>query len=182
MIYIPNLLTLARIGLVPLLIVLLQEKQYLSSLIVFLVAGFTDALDGYIAKRFNAVTKLGSFLDPMADKALLVSSFVMLSLMGLIPFWLMVVVVFRDILIVCGYLIVVLAVGSVSMQPLLISKLNTFLQIAFIFIVLSMLAGASQLNVLILPMTFAVVITSVASGFAYVYLGAIKASAGSDNL
>lgn len=176
MIYIPNLLTLARIALVPWLIVLLQEQQFLASLIVFVVAGITDGLDGYIAKHYNAQTKLGAILDPLADKALLVSSFVMLSMMQLIPFWLVVAVVFRDVVIVCGYLIFVLFFGAVEAQPLKISKLNTFLQILFIVMVLGMLAGGSELSVLIHPLSYAVLVTSIASGCAYVYIGAKKAT------
>ena len=176
MIYIPNLLTLARIALVPWLIVLLQEQQFLASLIVFVVAGITDGLDGYIAKRYNAQTQLGAILDPLADKALLVSSYVMLSMMQLIPFWLVVAVVFRDVVIVCGYLIFILFFGAVETQPLKISKLNTFLQIVFIVMVLGMLAGASQLSVLIHPLSYAVLITSIASGCAYVYIGSMKAT------
>ena len=149
MIYIPNLLTLARIGLVPLLIVLLQEQQFLWSLIVFITAGVTDALDGYIAKRFNAQTRLGAILDPLADKALLVSSYVMLSLLELIPFWLMVVVVFRDVLIISGYLIMSMFFGSPEMRPLRVSKVNTFLQITFIVIVLAALAGVTLFELII---------------------------------
>ena len=176
MIYIPNLLTLARIALVPWLIVLLQEQQFLASLIVFVVAGITDGLDGYIAKKYNAQTQLGAILDPLADKALLVSSYVMLSMMELIPFWLVVAVVFRDVVIVCGSLIFILFFGAVEAQPLKISKLNTFLQIVFIVTVLGMLAGASELSVLIHPLSYAVLITSVASGCAYVYIGSVKAT------
>lgn len=176
MIYIPNLLTLARIALVPWLIVLLQEQQFLASLIVFVVAGVTDGLDGYIAKHFNAQTQLGAILDPLADKALLVSSYVMLSMMQLIPFWLVVAVVFRDVVIVCGYLIFILFFGAVETQPLKISKLNTFLQIVFIVMVLGMLAGVSELSVLIHPLSYAVLVTSIASGCAYVYIGSVKAT------
>lgn len=181
MIYIPNLLTLARIALVPLLIVLLQDQKFLASLVVFIVAGITDGLDGYIAKRFNAQTQLGAILDPLADKALLVSSYVMLSMMQLIPFWLVVAVVFRDIVIVCGYLIFVLFFGAVETWPLMISKLNTFLQIIFIVLVLGMLAGASELSILVAPLSYAVLITSIASGCAYVYIGSVKAMRSSEN-
>lgn len=176
MIYVPNLLTLARIGLVPLLLVLLQDKQFLLSLIVFITAGITDGLDGFIAKRFNARTQLGAILDPLADKALLVSSYVMLSIMQLIPFWLVVAVVFRDIIIVCGYLIMVLFFGSVKMQPLQISKINTVLQISFIIIVLAALAGVDELSILIPAVSYAVFVSSVVSGCAYVYIWAVKPS------
>lgn len=176
MIYIPNILTLARIALVPWLVVLLQEQQFLWSLIVFIIAGVTDALDGYIAKKFNAQTRLGALLDPLADKALLVCSYIMLSVMELIPFWLMVVVVFRDVVIVGGYLLVVLFFGFVETQPLKISKLNTFAQIAFIIVVLTALASNYDLGLAAPLVSYFVLFTSVASGAAYVYIGSMKAT------
>ncbi|RBP51551.1 CDP-alcohol phosphatidyltransferase family protein [Arenicella xantha] len=176
MIYIPNLLTLARIGLVPWLVVLLQETQYGWSLAVFIIAGVSDALDGFIAKRFNAATHLGAILDPLADKALLVSAYVMLSVMEVIPFWLMVVVVFRDIIIVGGYLVMVLFFGSVKMQPLKISKLNTFTQITYIVIILSTLAWQIQIADWLPWFNYAVLATSVISGIAYVYIWSLKAT------
>lgn len=174
MIYIPNLLTLARIGLVPWLLVLLQESEFGWSLALFVVAGITDGLDGYIAKRFNARSSLGAILDPVADKALLVSAYVMLSVMNLIPFWLMVAVVFRDVVIVGGYLIMVLFFGAVQMQPLKISKLNTFFQISYIGLVLCALAWQLQLGELIRWVGYLVLATSVVSGLAYVYIWSVK--------
>ncbi len=174
MIYIPNLLTLARIGLVPWLLVLLQESEFGWSLALFVVAGVTDGLDGYIAKRFNARSTLGAILDPVADKALLVSAYVMLSVMNLIPFWLMVAVVFRDVVIVGGYLIMVLFFGAVQMQPLKISKLNTFFQISYIGLVLCALAWQLQLGELMRWVGYLVLATSVVSGLAYVYIWSVK--------
>jgi len=161
---------------VPLLVVLLQEKQFILSLVVFVIAGITDAVDGWVAKRFDAVTKLGAILDPLADKALLVSAYVMLSIMQVIPFWLMVVVVFRDLVIITGYAIMVLFFGSVTMNPLSISKINTFVQIAFIFFALVALAFAIDLEQLIFITSYIVLITSVVSGVAYVYIWSIKAT------
>ncbi len=176
MIYIPNLLTLMRIGMVPWLVVLLQNQQFALSLAVFIVAGLTDALDGFIAKRFNAQTYLGSLLDPLADKGLLVSSYIMLSVLGLIPFWLMVTVVFRDVIIVGGYLLMVLFFGSVKMQPLIVSKVNTFTQIAYIVFVLLALAMNSDFSSIQPILSYAVLATSVISGLAYVYIWSIKAT------
>ena len=176
MIYIPNLLTLMRIGMVPWLVVLLQNQQFSLSLIVFVVAGLTDALDGFIAKRFNAQTYLGSLLDPLADKGLLVSSYIMLSVLGLIPFWLMVTVVFRDVIIVGGYLLMVLFFGSVKMQPLIVSKVNTFTQIAYIVFVLLALAMNSDFSAIQPILSYTVLATSVISGLAYVYIWSIKAT------
>ena len=176
MIYIPNLLSLARIGMVPWLVVLLQNQQYGLSFIVFIVAGLSDALDGFIAKRFNAQTYLGSLLDPLADKGLLVSSYIMLSVIGAIPFWLMVAVVFRDVIIVGGYLLMVLFFGSVKMEPLIVSKINTFTQIAYIVLVLGALAIQYDFHVIQAILNYVVLSTSVVSGLAYVYIWSIKAT------
>ena len=176
LLYIPNILSIARIGLVPWLLVLLQAQQYTLSLVVFVVAGITDGLDGFIAKRFNAQTNLGAILDPLADKALLVSAYVMLSIMELVPFWLMVVVVFRDVVIVGGYLIMRLSFDSIEMRPLLISKANTFIQIAFIILVLVSLSGGLDQIGLMTVLAYLVLLTSVTSGSAYVYIWALKAT------
>lgn len=175
MFYIPNLLTLARIGLVPWLVIFLQEHEYSWALAVFIVAGISDGLDGFIAKRFNAQTKLGALLDPIADKALLVCAYVMLSVLELIPFWLMVVVVFRDAVIVGGYLLMVLFFGAVDMQPLRISKLNTVVQISFVVVMLAALAWSLELGIGLMVMSYFVLLTSTASGLAYVYIWSMKA-------
>ncbi len=176
MIYVPNLLTLARIGMVPWLVVLLQKQQFMLSLLVFVVAGITDALDGYIAKRFNSETHLGALLDPIADKSLLVSTYIMLSVMEVIPFWLMVTVVFRDIIIVGGYLLMVLFFGSVKMQPLMISKMNTFFQLSYVIVVLVALAWQFELAGLQTIFNYLVLLSSVISGLVYVYIWSVKAT------
>lgn len=178
-IYVPNLLTLARIGMVPWLVVLLQQQDYGLSLAVFVIAGVSDGLDGYIANKYNAKTKLGAILDPLADKALLVSSYIMLSLMEIIPFWLVVTVVFRDVVIISGYLIMEIFFGEVKMQPLRISKVNTVVQIAFIVIVLLSLAFELNLTTIINLSAYTVFLTSVSSGVAYVYIWALKTTEGS---
>ena len=181
-IYLPNLLTLGRIALVPFLIVLLQDKQFLWSLLVFLVAGVSDALDGYLAKRFDARTQLGAILDPLADKALILSAYITLSVLLLIPFWLVVVVVFRDVIIIVGYLIMTLFFGSIEMKPLMISKLNTFTQIVYILIVLGVLAGAALLADVVPVLAIVVLVTSVCSGAAYVYIWSVKAMKSPDDI
>ncbi len=174
MVYVPNILTLARIAMVPWLIVLLQRQEYTASLIVFVVAGLSDGLDGYIAKRFNAHTQLGAILDPLADKALLVSAYLMLSLVGEIPFWLMIVVVFYDIVIIGGYLIMFLLYGSIKMEPLKISKVNTFSQILYIVVVLAAAAFALQIGLALSLLAYLVLITSVWSGSAYVAIWSLR--------
>ena len=103
--YLPNMITLLRMAFVPLLILVLKDHRYLEALWVFLIAGISDGLDGYIAKRFGFVSQLGAILDPLADKILLVSAYVMLALLAFVPFWLVLVVTFRDVVIVGGYLV-----------------------------------------------------------------------------
>jgi len=176
MIYIPNLLTLARIGLVPWLVVLLQNQQYGWSLAVFVIAGVSDGLDGFIAKRFNATTYLGSILDPIADKILLVTSYIMLSVLEIIPFWLMVVVVFRDLVIIGGNLPMALFFSTMEMKPLGISKINTVVQILYIVLVLASLSFEFNSLALITVVGMLVAVTSVSSGLAYVYIGSVKAT------
>jgi len=178
MFYIPNLLTLLRIGLVPWIVVLLQQQEFGMALAVFAIAGLTDGLDGYIAKRFQAHTKLGAILDPLADKSLLVSTYIMLAVMELIPFWLVVTVVFRDLIIVGGYLLMLLFFEEVKMAPLKISKVNTFLQITYIVLVLASLAWSFDLSLFLPVLNYSVLVTSVLSGISYVIIGSMQATDG----
>ena len=172
----PNLLTLLRIGAVPVLILFLYEGRYGAALVVFVIAGITDGLDGWIAKRFDAVTRLGSILDPLADKMLIVSTYVMLTLAGDIPFWLLLLIGFRDLGIIGGVLVLQWVHGEVRMQPSPVSKLNTFLQI--LLVVLIMLEQVEWLA--LAPLTDAVlwlvVATTLASAFHYVYFWVLRSS------
>ena len=172
----PNLLTLLRIGAVPVLILFLYEGRYGAALVVFVIAGITDGLDGWIAKRFDAVTRLGSILDPLADKMLIVSTYVMLTLAGDIPFWLLLLIGFRDLGIISGVLVLQWVYGEVRMQPSPVSKLNTFLQI--LLVVLIMLEQVEWL--VLAPLTDAVlwlvVSTTLASAFHYVYFWFLRSS------
>ena len=104
---------------------------------MFVIAGISDALDGYLAKQNNQTTQLGAILDPMADKTLLVGVYITLGLHGSLPNWVVVLVVFRDLLIIGGILILFLVRLDVKMQPLLISKINTASQLALAAIVLA---------------------------------------------
>jgi cardiolipin synthase (CMP-forming) len=136
-VYLPNLLTLLRILLVPLTIWLIVADDLRTAFGVFLLAGATDALDGFIAKRFGWTTELGSYLDPLADKLLLVSSYVALGLRTLLPAWLVILVVSRDVMIVSAILLSVMVGPRVVMRPLTISKLNTVAQIGLALLVLA---------------------------------------------
>jgi cardiolipin synthase len=172
--YIPNLLTLLRIAATPVLIMLLNYGLFSQALLVFVLAGVSDGLDGYIAKRFNYQTRLGAILDPVADKVLLVSCFTVLTVMNHLPFWLLVVVVFRDLVIVGGYLLLVILEGGVKMNPSGISKINTVLQICLAAAVLIKLATGVEVPYLMPVMFGLVTLTSVLSGGHYVWIWAFR--------
>ncbi len=169
----PNLITLSRIALVPVLILLLKDQDYRAALLVFLVAGASDALDGYLAKRLNLQTRLGAILDPAADKLLLVSAYVMLTILGHIPFWLMLVVAFRDLLIVGGYLAYTSHAGPVKMRPSWLSKLNTLAQISLVALILLQQSVVFDNGLVVAVLIYAVLATTVASGAHYLWSWAI---------
>ncbi|HEY2774210.1 MAG TPA: CDP-alcohol phosphatidyltransferase family protein [Candidatus Binatia bacterium] len=134
---IPNILTLARILAVPLFLSLLVEGQNDAALAVFIAAGITDAIDGMIARMWNLRTELGAHMDPLADKLLVVSSFIALGIMGLVPRPLMIVVITRDVVILGGFLLTAAVVGkSMEMAPSLSGKLTTFTQLLSVTLVL----------------------------------------------
>ena len=166
---IPNLLTLARIAAVPVLILFLYEGRYGAALAVFVLAGITDGLDGWIAKRFKCVTRLGSILDPLADKILIVSTYVMLVLAGYLPFWLILLIGFRDLGIIAGVLVLNTLNGHVQMQPSLLSKVNTFLQISLVILVMVERIGFITLEPVADILLWFVAVTTVASAIHYVY-------------
>ncbi|MEM7397421.1 MAG: CDP-alcohol phosphatidyltransferase family protein [Pseudomonadota bacterium] len=136
---IPNTLTFARIVSVPLLIWLIIDQDFFSAFVVFMLAGISDAADGYLAKRYGWRTELGAYLDPIADKALLVAIYVALGLSGHLPVWLVIVVVSRDVLIVGAVLLAWMMWRPVEVKPLAVSKINTFTQIALAGLVLAQL-------------------------------------------
>jgi len=171
---IPNIITMFRIATVPVLIILLHEHEYGWAFFVFLVSGISDGLDGFIAKHFDMASELGAILDPLADKALIFSSYLMLMLLGDLPFWLFLTVIFRDVLILAGSLIYVAFNGQVKMAPSYLSKLNTFMQIALVVNILAQktfgLDYPSFTNYLI----YATFITTIISGIHYVWVWLVK--------
>ena len=142
MIYIPNILSFARLLSVPVAIMLMLDGNFTACFWIFVAAGVTDAVDGWFAKTFDARTQFGAFLDPLADKALVVSTYLMLGWLGHIPGWLVVLVVFRDVLIIGGAMVAYLMLGDFHSRPLAISKLNTAVQIALVAAVLARLGVA----------------------------------------
>jgi cardiolipin synthase len=136
----PNIFSLARLLTVPLIVWLLLDGATQIAFVLFVAAGITDAIDGFIAKNFNARTELGAYLDPLADKALLVSAYVTLGHLGHLPNWLVILVVFRDVLIIGGAVLLQLLTRSMHVRPTMLSKLNTVAQIALAAFVLARLA------------------------------------------
>jgi len=134
----PNIITIARILLVPLTVWFLISEAYFFGFLAFVAAGVSDGVDGYIARRYDQKTELGAYLDPLADKALLVSIYVTLGLQKDLPAWLVILVVSRDVLIVGAVILSWLMDKPLKMRPLFVSKANTAFQIA--------LAGAVLAN------------------------------------
>ena len=168
LINLPNAITIARILAVPLMIWLIVSGEYLAAVWVFVLAGISDGVDGFIAKRFGLQTELGAYLDPLADKLLLVSIFVSLGMLRVLPPWVVILVVSRDVLIVGGVLLAKMMNQSVRVQPLLLSKLNTAAQIALAGIVLAVLGFGLRGDGLVLFGSALVAALTIASGAQYV--------------
>lgn len=150
----PNIITILRILLVPVVVWAIASGETYLAFWLFLVAGLSDAVDGFIAKRFGMQTELGAYLDPVADKALLVSIYVSLSVAELIPRWVAIAVVSRDVMIIGAVVLSLTMAKPVTIRPLLISKINTLVQILFAAYVLAStgfgfeVAGAFPLGLL----------------------------------
>lgn len=127
----PNLITLSRLVLVPVTIVMIADRDWLTALILFILAGLSDGLDGFLARTFDLRSELGAYLDAIADKALLISMYVAMAVVGAIPASIAIVVVSRDIMIMGAVVISWVMDKPVEIRPLLVSKLNTTGQIAF---------------------------------------------------
>lgn len=135
-----NMITIMRLLLVPAVIYWLLSGEWRLAFAGFLIAGVSDAVDGFIARRFNQRTRLGAYLDPAADKLLLVSVFVVLGLLGELPLWLVIAAVSRDALIVGAVVLGSLMASPLDMKPLMVSKANTAVQIVLAAVVLAELA------------------------------------------
>ena len=137
---IPNLITLARILLVPVVVWAITAGEMQIAFLLFVAAGVSDAIDGFLAKRFGMTSELGAYLDPLADKVLIVSIYVSLGIVGAIPRWLVILVVSRDLMIVGAIILSWLIDKPVALKPHPVSKLNTVAQIVFACLVLAALA------------------------------------------
>lgn len=170
---VPNLLTLLRLGAVPLFAVLLVYERHTWALVVFVGGGITDALDGAIARLTHTKTTLGAYLDPTADKLLLLTAFVTLGAAGAMPPWLVTVVVSRDVVVVLGYcLLFVMTSAAMEIRPSIAGKLATFLQLAAVTVVLMDLARVMLVAPLIREgLFYAAGLTTSAAGAQYLYRG-----------
>jgi cardiolipin synthase len=165
---IPNAISVARIILVAPTAWLLLEQRYGAAFVLFLVAGASDALDGHLAKRFGWQTPLGGLLDPIADKLLLVVSFLCLGWLGELPAWLVGLVILRDLVIVSGATAYHFRVARLEADPLFISKANTVLQIVLVLAVAARQAGAGLPEGFVTIGVWVVAASTLASGVAYV--------------
>jgi cardiolipin synthase len=161
----PNLLTLSRIVAIPIFLILLEDLRYPQAFAVFIAAGVTDALDGAIARLMHTKTTLGAYLDPAADKALLVSSFIALGFMHQVPRWLVVIAISRDVVIVLGYfLLFMLTQQTMAIRPSVSGKLSTFLQLASVSLVLGSLSWPGVTSPQVAPVVF--MVTGAVTAFA----------------
>jgi cardiolipin synthase len=164
----PNLICLARIALVWPILSLLAVGDYGWAAVCFFIAGVSDLADGYIAKRFGWTTELGKWLDPLADKCLLLTVFVVAAWAGLVPRWLTAVVITRDVMIALGALTYLAWLGPLEGRPTFASKLNTLVQLAYLLAVLLFKASGFPPVVLLELGTILTLMTTVLSGLGYV--------------
>ncbi len=171
---VPNALTLLRIVLTPVIVYAIIEDELALALTAMLLAGLSDMLDGAIARHFNQRTIAGAFLDPLADKLMLISSIVALFLTGKVPLFLFLAVIFRDVIIVIGAILYEVVTHKLEMRPTLTSKATTFLQIALVLVVLidPLFALPGWLKPTVIWLTFAF---TCISGVQYMLLWTIKA-------
>lgn len=178
---IPNLITFMRILMVPPLVWLLLQQYYGSALVVFFVAGVSDGLDGYLAKHYGWTSHLGGLLDPLADKLLLIGCFITLGYQGLLPVWLVGLVLLRDVVIVSGAIAYHVRVARLDADPSWVSKVNTVLQIGLVLLVIFnevyTLLAAFWMGVL----ETMVVVATVWSGLDYVWTWSRRAQRGGGN-
>ena len=165
---IPNMITLARLLMTPLAVSMIVSQRFLPAFSIFLLASVSDAVDGFIARRFDLRTELGAYLDPLADKALLVSIYVSLAIYAGLPAWLAITVVSRDVMILVAVLVSWLMDKPVEIRPVWESKLNTAAQIALAGFALGVRAYGFDPRPLQTYLEWTVAATTVASGGIYI--------------
>lgn len=173
--WIPNFLTIMRLVLVLPIGYLLVYQQYELALIIFFIAAFTDAIDGVIARKFGWQSRLGSILDPLADKAMLITAYVCLGWIALLPIWLVALVLIRDTVIIVGAVAYHVAFGKYSMEPSIISKANTFFQSLLALIVVFAQVYIPLEHYVVSPLVYIAAVTTIMSGFLYVKIWSRRA-------
>lgn len=168
--YLPNIITVARVALVFPMVFALSHQKYEAAIVLAFVAGATDAIDGYLARRWGWTSRFGSLLDPIADKLLLLAGFAVLAVQDLVPHWLFWLVIARDMIIVMGALCYQQMIGPLHGKPSWLSKINTVLQILLVLVVL---ITQVQSPIIVPPswvmaLTYATAVTTFASGVHYV--------------
>jgi cardiolipin synthase len=167
---IPNSLTILRILLIPVYVGFMTYGHYGAALVTLLCAGVTDALDGLIARRMNQRTKLGEILDPLADKLLLTSAFLTLAVLHLVPSWVVILVVSRDVMLLLGTAVAHVTNSSIDITPTWLGKGTTLFQLAYVgFVVFTAWYGSHQR--MLFPLLLLMVTFTLASGFHYLYRG-----------
>ena len=164
---VPNVVTGLRLITVPVVVVLMLSNSLTTAFWVIVAAGISDGLDGYLAKRLDAVTRLGTVLDPLADKALLIALFICLATLDLLPGWVVCLMILRDILIVGGVLLSRVTALSILIEPTTISKLNTFLQIFLGMWMLGQAVLGADVPYIAGSLILLVALTTLASGTLY---------------
>jgi cardiolipin synthase (CMP-forming) len=173
MLNLPNFLTLIRILSIPFFLVYLSYHRYLEALIIFIIGGITDFLDGLAARLMKQQTPLGAYLDPIADKLLVITSFIVLGLTGGVPMWLAIIVVSRDVLIITGYgIIVFLTDERPEVKPSLIGKFSTLLQLFTLGVALALLHSPMLMDPWMRDIFIgSTAVLTVVSGVQYIYRG-----------
>jgi cardiolipin synthase len=173
---VPNSLTILRILLVPVFVAFLLSGRYEYALATFLLAGITDGLDGTIARVANQRTTLGAYLDPLADKLLLTSAFITLAFLELVPLWIAILVVVRDLALLAATLVAGFMESRVDISPSLLGKGTTLFQLLYIILVVILASRQMDLR-LIQPLLYVMVPFTVSSGLHYLYRGVTRVSA-----
>jgi|TARA_B110000259_G_scaffold36234_1_gene40785 cardiolipin synthase len=170
----PNILSIIRILSVPFILWLLILDRYLASALIVTIVGLTDFFDGYLARKYNAVSKIGFFLDAIADKSLVVTIYFVIGIKLMLPVYLVILIIFREVLISCSYIFGLILGKKIDLKPIFISKINTFLQI--LLIVTVCLLAIDKFNILSFVNLFKpaliilVSITTISSSFLYMVM------------
>jgi cardiolipin synthase len=166
----PNILTLTRVLMIPFFVIFIINKHFGWALITFMIAGITDGVDGLIARITHQRTELGAYLDPIADKLLLFAAFITLAIIEVIPSWLVVIVITRDVIILVGFLVMLLTNYHPKINPSLLSKMTTVFQILTIVLVLFMgyYPAFKQISMIAI---YGTAVMTVLSGAHYIYIG-----------